>query len=729
MTGRLWAVTFPKVIVSKIWKRIPWVHTGVLLGYVLLTLAMTWPLIIKLSTHMAGEDIDVWLNQWATWWMEKALKDRLDLYHTDYILYPKGASLVFFSFSHLNSAISLLVAPLIGDLAAYNVTILLAFALSGFNMYLLVARLTNTRAAAFIAGLVFAFNPYHTSEAIHLHLVSTQWMPLFILSLTEMIRHKGEKGHRHVWLAALWFVLTAFSGWHLMVLLTGLAAMYLVYQVAFKHSDWSPKALSRLVLFAVVVAVALAPFMWPMVYEQLTAKTSSMLVADANVGFGNDLTSLLLPAKQNPALGPLFSDLRLQSRIVEKFPSYLGYVPLILAIVGVVTASHDTRFWLLAAATFLILSLGSQVTLRGMPLHTFRLPWAAYISQLLRQPLRFSVLLFFTLSVLVGFGSRWLYLQAASRGQAFPLPVLALPAALVLIEYLFLPFPVAQPWQSSFINRLATEEGDFAVADLPMGRQQAKYYMFFQTIHGHRIVDGHISRPPDDVYAFVDANPLLGPLRAGLAPDLTLDVEEELAALDAWGIRYIILHKPLIPPQELDAWRGRMAHLLPVFYEDEWLIAYRVASGLPGESSSEETRQVNVRLGNHIHLQSYRLNSASARAGDVLKVTLQWRADEPISENYHVFVHLQDEQGSLVAQHDAPPANGTCPTWTWQGGEIVQDDHTIILGPDVPATTYTLSVGMYDILTGTRLPAVESTGERLVDDRIVLQEIVVISPN
>ncbi|MFL7793610.1 MAG: hypothetical protein AB8I69_15820, partial [Anaerolineae bacterium] len=337
----------------KIRKRIPWVHIGVLLGYALLTMAMTWPLITKMSTHMAGDNIDVWLNQWATWWTEKALKDRLDLYHTNYIFYPQGASLVFHSFSHVNSAISLLVAPLIGDLAAYNITVLLAFALSGFNMYLLVAHFTNARAAAFVAGLVFAFNPYHMSETIHLHLVSTQWMPLFILSLTKMIRHKGGKGLRHVWLAALWFVLTALSGWHLMILLTSLAALYLVYQVAFKRGDWSPKALSRLGLFTIIVGVVLAPFMWPMVYEQLTAKTSSMLATDANVGFGNDLTSLLLPAKQNPVLGPLFSDLRSQSSIVEKFPSYLGYAPLILAVVGVVTASHETRFWLLAAATFL----------------------------------------------------------------------------------------------------------------------------------------------------------------------------------------------------------------------------------------------------------------------------------------------------------------------------------------------------------------------------------------
>jgi hypothetical protein len=252
--------------------------------------------------------------------------------------------------------------------------------------------------------------------------------------------------------------------------------------------------------------------------------------------------------------------------------------------------------------------------------------------------------------------------------------------------------------------------------------------MFFQTIHGHKIVDGAISRPPDDKYAFVDASPLLGPLRAGVAPDPHLDVKKELATLDAQGIRYIVLHKPLIRPDQLETWRKRLACLGPSFYEDEWLIAYRTASESPDETSGEATQWLGAQLGDHIHLQSYKLSADSVRAGDALKVTLLWESDEPISENYHVFVHLQDAQGSLAAQHDGPPAYGAHPTWTWQGGEIVQDEHTLVLDHDLPAGTYTLSVGMYNILTGTRLPTFGLDDERLLEDRVVLQEIEVSSP-
>jgi hypothetical protein len=36
---------------------------------------------------------------------------------------------------------------------------------------------------------------------------------------------------------------------------------------------------------------------------------------------------------------------------------------------------------------------------------------------------------------------------------------------------------------------------------------------------------------------------LLGPLRAETAPDPNLDIEEQFAALDAQGIRYVIVHK------------------------------------------------------------------------------------------------------------------------------------------------------------------------------------------
>jgi hypothetical protein len=114
------------------------------------------------------------------------------------------------------------------------------------------------------------------------------------------------------------------------------------------------------------------------------------------------------------------------------------------------------------------------------------------------------------------------------------------------------------------------------------------------------------------------------------------------------------------------------------------------------------------------------LTSAGARFGDVItlegytwqvepeavQVTLRWSTDVFLDSDYTVFVHLVDpEDGDrMVAQGDAPPMGGRWPTSLWLPGVAVDDVHTITLPPDLPAGPYYLLVGLYDPVTGDRLP-------------------------
>jgi hypothetical protein len=111
------------------WLRSHYVDLIALGSYCLLTIGLTWPLIIQMSTHLAGDDVDAWLNPWATWWTHKVLSEGLDFYYTDYLFYPQGVSLVFHSFSHVNTVLALILEPLTGAIVAHNVTTLLAYAL------------------------------------------------------------------------------------------------------------------------------------------------------------------------------------------------------------------------------------------------------------------------------------------------------------------------------------------------------------------------------------------------------------------------------------------------------------------------------------------------------------------------------------------------------------------------------------------------------------------------
>jgi len=68
--------------------------------------------------------------------------------------------------------------------AAYNFYIFWGLWASAVAMYILIMRLTHNRAAAFVAGLMYGFAPYHLAHAqAHMYLAAMQWLPLYLLAL------------------------------------------------------------------------------------------------------------------------------------------------------------------------------------------------------------------------------------------------------------------------------------------------------------------------------------------------------------------------------------------------------------------------------------------------------------------------------------------------------------------------------------------------------------------
>ncbi len=110
---------------------------------------------------------------------------------------------------------------------------------------------------------------------------------------------------------------------------------------------------------------------------------------------------------------------------------------------------------------------------------------------------------------------------------------------------------------------------------------------------------------------------------------------------------------------------------------------------------------VGARFGGAIALEGYRLE----REPDALHVTLRWRTDEYLDADYSVFVHLVgDEEAQAIAQGDAPPLDGRWPTSLWLPGVPLDDPHRVTLSEGLAPGTYRLLVGLYDPLTGERLP-------------------------
>ena len=108
-------------------------------------------------------------------------------------------------------------------------------------------------------------------------------------------------------------------------------------------------------------------------------------------------------------------------------------------------------------------------------------------------------------------------------------------------------------------------------------------------------------------------------------------------------------------------------------------------------------------FGDALALAGYQLDWAACAPGGDCPLTLVWQGLAEMDTSYHVFVHLVDETGRILAQADGQPAGWTRPTTGWAAGEYVSDTHLLVLPGTLPAGGLALRVGVYDPDTGQRL--------------------------
>jgi hypothetical protein len=646
----------------------------VLVLFVGLTLVITYPLPLQMDRALAGGDIDDYINPWVDWWTHHVLTTPDEsLYYTDYLFYPDGVSLVFHSFSHVNTAISLALQPWIGQPAAYNVTILLAHLLSAFGMYLLVEHLTTSTTAGLVSGIVFAFNPYHLLESIHPVLVSTQWMPLSLLFLVRWLR---ERRRWQVVLAALFFLLNGLTSWHLMVFFSLWLGVFAVYYLASERRLSFRQRVGGLATFALLAGLLVLPFLWPMIREQLTASPLDMSV-NFQKGGPMDLWNLVLPPWIEPT----------------KMGGYLGLITVLLAGISVWKGEQEARVWWIGALLFLLIAIGPHPQLYGETIETITLPWSSVFIPLLRHPFRFQVLVMFGLAGAAGYG--WIVVQNRLTRLRWRGLVAVGVLSLLVLDYSSWPFPTVTPAISPFYEQLAMEAGGFAIAPLPSTRQTAKYYMYYQTIHGKKTVGGHVSRTPRDATQFMEGHELIWSIctTGAIDPEIT-DISRQFDRLAEVDIRYLVLHKDRVSPDLVEQWK-KILPLHPA-YEDEYLIAYHTVLE-PGRDYSF-AHALTPALG----ILQASVSPAKVLQGTFLGLEIYWAAAESPGRDLMMQVEFVDQTGH-VAQVEQ---SALYPNWSssqWPSNTIVIGRYRMRVDAHLPPGKYDVQVGALDSLTSDQI--------------------------
>src|SRR6185503_7257791 len=164
-----------------------------LAAYLVITIAVTWPLARGLGRDVAWDLGDSLLNMWILSWDGEQIRhilsgdvSRVQSFFEANVFFPVPHALAY-SEHLIAQAVQIFPVYLVtaNPILCYNLLFISTFVLSGLGMYLLVRELTGSGVAAFTAGLLFAFAPYRVPQSSHLQVLSSQWMPFVCYGLVR----------------------------------------------------------------------------------------------------------------------------------------------------------------------------------------------------------------------------------------------------------------------------------------------------------------------------------------------------------------------------------------------------------------------------------------------------------------------------------------------------------------------------------------------------------------
>jgi hypothetical protein len=303
--------------------------------YFVLTIALTWPLILNPGSLVPNDLGDPLLNTWLMAWNARVLPLTAAWWNSPQFFPIEGTM----AFSEHLLGLSIITTPVIllsgNPLLAYNVAFFLSFVLSALSAYFLTYSVSRRHDCAFVAGLAFGFAPYRMAQLAHVQVLSAYWMPLALAGLHRYIEQRGVRGaeRRVRWLvlfAASWVMQALACGYYLFYL-SVLVILWLLWFAAGRER-WTVLARVAIAWLAAVV------LMGPLLYGYWTYQRAYGLRRgpDEIMAFSADVASLLKAPDNLRLWGWLDVIDRPESTL---FP---GLTPVVLTIAGLLTAWRTT---------------------------------------------------------------------------------------------------------------------------------------------------------------------------------------------------------------------------------------------------------------------------------------------------------------------------------------------------------------------------------------------------
>ncbi len=638
-------------------------HLPIFVLMPLLIIVMTFPALAHIVDGSAfwlpsGRN-DIYNLFWDAWHGKRVVLEGADYFYTESFFHPTGVSLAWHNHSLPHMVVLGLLGSVLPASSAFNLTWLLFIFAASLSAYVYLHYLFPDKWIAFFGAVVFGACPFVLSRPATPHISFIATIPLAMYFLHRAIL----EGRLPLALVSGALIgLTAFIGLYAFVCLVFTLLIYIVY---FGQTRWESFRFWRLIGLLLLVAGAISFVrLYPMVADaDLLGGALAKNPLDGETG--TDLLGNFINY-DHPLTAPLMKSLFNSGLIDGGWPQnvYLGYIALLL--VALALARHQARcqlvLWLSLALVFLLLRLGSSLTVNNVEHEWIRLP--KYFLERVFPPIfqpfwstdPFYAGVPFPLAVLACYGLVALLRMVAPRRRAI---VALFVAALVAFDYYQTPDAVELPQERLAYSDWLKSEPDqetIRLVNLPMGKQQSKHYDLHQSFDHYPQVEGRPTRAPDSAYDFIKGNSALAAWRDGASahclPTGRAGFEAAIDELREAGFSHIVRHKWL---RDADAIAHGFVSAAPA-YEDDYAAVYRL----------DELRQICENAGIKSlealpHFRALALSDQIAPESHSLALSLHPAAPvetelfafySSVFNGYRDLVHLYAEAGEIRVQSE-----------------------------------------------------------------------------
>ncbi len=493
---------------------------------------------------------------------------------------------------------------------SYNLLFLSSFVLSALGAYLLAFYFTKNRYAAFLAGLIYAFSPFHfyQSTVVNLGTMHQEWIPFLVLVFFRFF----EKLEIRYFVAVSIFAFLIALNEHQML---AFSVLFMVMIAAYKI--WIDRSIlknRRFWAYVTCSIVLLATVAIGMFGGMLKVATSDNNYLDAGENAANKYSIKVLDPIMPPVFHSIWGTLSVNIQEAVLGDSNRGSYFIGLSVLATivyfafrvrkklvpeadeVTYRHDVAFWSISSLLFYLFSLGNSISIGTFVIY---LPYYLIYRFLpfyenIRTTGRMFVFVMLGISVLFSYG----FIQLLKEFPKKKLVLTGIFSFVILLEFWAAPIAIMSVSYSPFYDTIAKDAEPYSLIEIPgsTSYEFASYAMMTDVVHKKAVLNGMpLARKISGQFDMQQETPiikqLLYTIPKGNDPD-TKDMTDILKGFD-WSqandilnyhhVRYITVSKLYATAKVRSLAETFITNHIAVMsrYEDRYLIAYEVVNTDP----------------------------------------------------------------------------------------------------------------------------------------------------